>query len=154
MTDSAIVRGRARLLLVEDDPVIARMYRMKLEHDGFVVEVAHDGRSGVELAMADPPDLLLLDLRLPELDGHALLARLREGSATRDVPVLVLTVYSDPHLLDRSRDLGVLEQLDKVTTTPTMLSARVTAVLDALRPGWRQRAWMHGPPKWALDRPD
>jgi DNA-binding response OmpR family regulator len=137
-------RGRARLLLVEDDPIIARMYRSKLEHDGFSVQVAHDGRSGVRLALDDPPDLLLVDLRLPALDGHGLLARLRGERATRNLPVLVMTVYSDPELAVRSRELGAADHLDKANTTPAMLSARVSAVLDALRPGWRGRAWVRG----------
>jgi DNA-binding response OmpR family regulator len=138
-------RGRARLLLVEDDPVIARMYRIKLEHDGFAVRVAHDGRAGVEQAVDDPPDLLLVDLRLPALDGHGLLTHLRETETTRNVPVLVLTVYSDPKLALRSRELGAVDHLDKAVTTPAMLSARVAAVLDALQPGWRQRAWTRCP---------
>lgn len=134
-------RGRARLLLVEDDPVIARMYRLRLEHDGFAVRVAADGRSGARLALDDPPDLVLVDLRLPELDGHGLLARLREQAATHNVPVLVLTVLRDPALVRRSRELGAVDHMDKASTTPAMLSARVVAVLDALQPGWRRRAW-------------
>ena len=139
--DRARDRGRARLLLVEDDPVTARMYRLKLEHDGFAVRVAADGRSGVRLALDDPPDLVLVDLRLPDLDGHGVLARLREQDATRHVPVLVLTALGDQAMARRSHELGAVDQMDKASTSPTMLSARVTAVLDALQPGWRQRAW-------------
>jgi DNA-binding response OmpR family regulator len=133
--------GRARLLLAEDDPAIARLYRLKLEHEGFAVSVAEDGPETVRRALEDPPDLLLLDLRLPALDGHAVLARLRGHDATRRVPVLVLSASSEPQVMERSLHLGALDHLVKGSTSPTMLSARVCAVLDAVQPGWRQRAW-------------
>jgi DNA-binding response OmpR family regulator len=133
--------GRARLLLAEDDPVIARLYRIKLERDGFAVRVTGDGPQTVQAALDDPPDLLLLDLRLPLLDGHGVLAQLHEHEATRRVPVLMLSAYSEPQLMERSVRLGALDHVVKGNTSPAMLSARICAVLDAMLPGWRARAW-------------
>jgi DNA-binding response OmpR family regulator len=133
--------GRARLLLAEDDPVIARLYRIKLERDGFAVHVAADGPETVRKALAHPPDLLLLDLLLPALDGHGVLAQLREHEATRRVPVLVLSAHSEPRLMERSRRLGAVDHVVKGNTSPAMLSARICAVLDDVQPGWRQRSW-------------
>ncbi len=67
------------------------MYRMKLEGEGFIVEVANDGESGARMAIANPPDLILLDVLLPRLDGIEVLRLLRAERLTRTVPVLILS---------------------------------------------------------------
>src|SRR6266566_137920 len=80
-----------RVLLIEDDAAVAEMYQYRLEVDGYKVEVAPDGETGLERATSDPPDLVYLDLRLPHMDGFAVLERMRANPVTASVPVVILT---------------------------------------------------------------
>ena len=73
-----------RVLFVEDDGAVAQMYRLKLELDGYQVEVAPDGEVALEMVRSSPPDLIFLDIRLPKLDGLDVLEALRADPATRE----------------------------------------------------------------------
>ena len=81
-----------RILVVEDEKEIARFVRLELEHEGYDVTVAFDGRSGLDQALGQDFDLILLDVMLPELNGFALLRRLRQEKQT---PVILLTAKDD-----------------------------------------------------------
>jgi CheY-like chemotaxis protein len=96
-----------RVLLIEDDPAVAEMYSYRLEIDGYQVTVAPDGEIGLALAIDTRPDLIYLDLRLPGPDGFAVLEKLRAQDATRALPVVILTNYNEPDLIERGRQLGV-----------------------------------------------
>ena len=113
-----------RVLVAEDDGSVAQMYRLKLEMDGYRVTVAEDGEAAVEEALRRPPDLVFLDIRLPKLDGIGVLERLRDDPRTAGVPIVVLSNFSEPELVERCRRLGAREYLVKSRTTPTALSAR------------------------------
>ena len=113
------------VLIIEDDPAVAQMYRIKLELDGYTVTVAPDGEIGLRMAATDQPDLIFLDIRLPKLDGMAVLESLRNTDATRNIPVVILSNYSERDLVDRGLKLGALEYLIKSQTTPARLSSWV-----------------------------
>src|SRR6266568_5953414 len=98
------------------------MYRLKLELDGYRVEVASDGLQAVQMATGDPPDIIFLDIRLPKMDGLGVLEALRGNERTRDVPVVILSNYSERELVDRGLRLGALDYLIKTQTTPAHLS--------------------------------
>jgi len=117
------------VLIVEDDPAVAQMYRIKLELDGYTVTVAPDGEIGLRMAATDQPDLIFLDIRLPKLDGMAVLESLRNTDATRNIPVVILSNYSERDLVDRGLKLGALEYLIKSQTTPARLSGWVESWL-------------------------
>ena len=112
-----------RVLFAEDDRSVAQMYKLKLELDGYSVEVASDGEMAVEMARRDPPDIIFLDIRLPKLDGVGVLQALRANAKTKKVPVVILSNYSKRELGDRVAKLGVLDHLIKTETTPAKLSA-------------------------------
>ena len=96
---------------MEDDRFIADMYRLKLEGDGWRVELAHDGEAGLAQALADPPALILLDLLLPRIDGLELLRMLRSEEATRNVPVLIISNASGLSGREsEARNLGIVAQ--------------------------------------------
>lgn len=107
-----------RVLLVEDDAEFAEMYRLRLEADEYVVEWASNGQAGLRLARAWHPDLIFLDVRLPEMDGLSLLRELRVDPTTAGVPVVVLTNYDDDGLHREGERLGILEWRSKIDTTP------------------------------------
>jgi len=114
-----------RVLFVEDDPTVAQMYRLKLELDGYQVIMARDGEEGLRLADELGPDLVFLDIRLPKMDGFAVLEGLRKCERTRNVPVVILSNYGEQDLVERGLKLGALEYLIKSQTTPTNLSSGV-----------------------------
>jgi len=120
MTDDDV-----RVLFVEDDPAVAHMYKLKLELDGYAVDVAGDGLQAVEMAMGNPPDLIFLDIRLPKMDGLGVLEALRKNERTRRVPVVILSNYSEHELVDRGLRLGALEYLVKSQTTPARVAGGV-----------------------------
>ena len=114
-----------RVLFVEDDPTVAQMYRLKLELDGYQVIMAKDGEEGLRLASQIHPDIVFLDIRLPKVDGFAVLEGIRNCERTRNVPVVILSNYGEQELVERGLKLGALEYLIKSQTTPANLSRGV-----------------------------
>lgn len=123
------------ILIVEDDTTIANWVRVFLEEEGFAVEVAHDGRTGLNLARSLAPDLIVLDLMLPFLDGMELCQILRRES---DVPIIMLTAKAG--LADRTRglDTGADDYVVK-PFDPEEVVARAKAVLRRVQDRVQQR---------------
>ncbi len=119
-----------RILLVEDDPDIARVVETYLRRAGFVVEVVYDGPSGLERALAAPPALIVLDLMLPGLDGFELLERLRPVLAT---PVIMLTARGEAEDRLKGFEHGADDYVPKPFHPPELV-ARVKAVLRRAQP--------------------
>lgn len=124
MTARLGVRSQ-HLLLIEDDQAIAEMYRYRLELDGHEVSVASDGEAGLRGAHSLAPDLILLDIQLPQLNGFQVLEALRADLDTARIPVIVLSNSAGPGDAARCRELGAVEYLLKSATTPSAAAARV-----------------------------
>jgi CheY-like chemotaxis protein len=114
-----------RVLFVEDDASVAQMYRLKLELDGYLVDVAADGIAALEKARTTHPDIIFLDIRLPKLDGLTVLESLRADQATAQIPVVILSNWNERELVERGMTLGALDHLIKSQTTPGRLSQRL-----------------------------
>ncbi len=114
-----------RVLFVEDDALVAQMYRLKLELDGYSVEVAGDGVAALEKARALLPDMIFLDIRLPKLDGLSVLEELRAYPATEHIPVVILSNWNEKELVERGAKLGAFDHMIKSQTTPARLSQRL-----------------------------
>ncbi len=100
-----------RILVIEDEPRILEFLRLGLEAEGFTVDAADDGAAGLRLALAEPYELVVLDLLLPRLDGFRLLSELRR--ARPELPVLILSARSDLPTKLRSFGLGANDYLSK-----------------------------------------
>jgi CheY-like chemotaxis protein len=111
-----------RILLTEDDPIVAELYRLRLDREGHRVDVAADGQAALEAVRRERPDLILLDIRMPRLSGIAVLEEVRADGGLRDLPVVMLTNYSDPAQVQRCRELGIEAYLVKSRTTPRQLA--------------------------------
>ncbi len=118
-----------RVLFVEDDPAVAQMYKLKLELDGYAVDVATDGVQALQMATGNPPDIIFLDIRLPKMDGLGVLEALRKDERTTNVPVVILSNYGERELMDRGLKLGALEYLIKSQTTPARVAGGVVGWL-------------------------
>ena len=120
-----------RVLFVEDDVSVAQMYRLKLELDGYLVDIAGDGIAALEKARTSPPDIIFLDIRLPKLDGMGVLEKLRSEPRTARIPVVILSNWNERELVERGLSLGALDHLIKSQTTPSRLSQRLRAWLTS-----------------------
>lgn len=88
-------RMAERVLVVDDHPPMVGLIQDALTREGFVVRTAHDGTSGLRAVAAEQPDLIILDVVMPGMDGFEVLRRLREQPGTKDIPVIILTVRRD-----------------------------------------------------------
>jgi CheY-like chemotaxis protein len=110
------------VLFVEDDTAIAQMYKLKLELDGYEVDLAGDGETALEKARGSLPDIIFLDIRLPRLGGLEVLEALRADPLTKRVPVVILSSQTEKELVERGARLGVLDHVIKSKTTPAQLA--------------------------------
>jgi two-component system, cell cycle response regulator DivK len=104
---------KRRVLVIEDNEQNIYMIVYLLEHAGLEVVQARDGMTGVELAMMQPPDLILLDIQLPKLDGYDVARRLREESVLRDVPIVAVTSFAMAGDRERMLAAGCADYLEK-----------------------------------------
>ncbi len=119
-----------KILIVEDDDFLLQMYVTKLELEGFQVISAVDGIKGLRLAQKDNPDLVLLDLQLPELSGFEVLEDLKRNNETKQIPVLVLTNFSQKEDIDRCLNLGASDYLIKAHFVPSEVIAKIKNILE------------------------
>lgn len=121
-----------KILIVEDEVDIANLISFNLEREGYQVVMAHDGREGLEMAYRDQPDLVILDLMLPSLDGHRVLKEMQRDPRTHAIPVLMLTAKSQIDDKIRGLESGADDYLTK-PFSPKELLLRVAAIIKRNR---------------------
>lgn len=120
--------SREHLLVVDDDEILRDALRDVLEHAGYRVSMASGGREALSMVATDKPDVILLDLLMPDLNGSEVCSRLKKDSQTRDVPVIILTGVHDNETRDLTIACGADEFLNKPVSTMELM-ARVSSVL-------------------------
>lgn len=118
-----------KIAVIEDDLPIASMYRFKLESDGYDVAVAHDGQKGLELLEKFLPDLVLLDIRMPELTGDKVLEKLRQTEWGASMRVIIVTNITKAEAPAGLRFLNVDRYIVKAHHTPSQMVEIVKEVL-------------------------
>lgn len=120
----------AKVLLVDDDPLLVRMYQKKLENDGYEVETADDGDIALTKAKKFEPDLMLLDIMMPKVNGYEVLKSLKSNSATKDIPVILLTnVGSSDDDVEKGMELGAVAYIVKAGNRPSAVVSKVKEIL-------------------------
>lgn len=119
-----------RIVCIEDEPEMIELIRLILERRGFVVEGAEGGRAGLEAVRQTPPDLILLDLMMPDMDGWDVYQQLRSDPVTSSIPVIIVTARAQA--IDRLLGLQVAKVDDYVTKpfSPQQLLGSVERVLS------------------------
>ena len=113
-----MAEAKKKILLVEDDPMIVDMYKIRLEEEGFEVYVTDKGSEALKIAEKEKPDLVLLDIILPEIDGFAVLQLLKEDVKTKKIPVVLLTNLGQESDKKKGLDLGAADYFVKAQFTP------------------------------------
>ncbi len=119
------------IVVVEDQTVLATAYSNKFKGEGFNVEVAMDGEAGLDLITRTKPDLVLLDLFLPKLNGLKLLRTVRSNPALHDMPVMVLSNLAKPGAVEEAWQAGATLVLSKFNTSPKRVLESVITLLAA-----------------------
>ena len=118
-------KSLGRVLLIEDDPPMVKMYSTKLQMEGFEVEVAYDGEKGLEKTEEWKPDLVVLDLMIPKMGGMDVLKQIRANPKTKNVPVLILSNLSQEQDVQLAKELKVKEFLVKANFTPGQVVEKI-----------------------------
>jgi two-component system response regulator ArlR len=119
-----------KIAIVEDDLAISQMYRLKFEGEGFTVQSAEDGKLGLELIESMKPDIVLLDLMMPEMNGDELLSRLRKTDWGKDMKVIILTNMGEEEAPEILKSLNVSAFIVKAEMTPKQVAELVKSKLD------------------------
>lgn len=123
-----------KIAIIEDEQPIQFMYKLKLEREGFTVATASNGKEGLRITRNFRPDLILLDLRMPEMSGDEMLARLRQTDWGSSIRVIALTNISKNEAPQALRFLDVDRYIVKAHFTPSQVVAVVYEVLGIKRP--------------------
>lgn len=122
-----------KILLVEDNEMNRDMLSRRLKRNGYDVVIAVDGQQGVEMAASETPDLILMDMSLPVIDGWEATRRVKENEATRKIPVIALTAHAMAGDREKAIEAGC-EDYDTKPVEITRLLGKITALLDSRAP--------------------
>jgi DNA-binding response OmpR family regulator len=126
----AMSTTKIKVAIIEDDIAIVQMYRTKFENEGYEVATAPDGASGLELIETFKPDIILLDLMMPNMNGLDMLKQLRSQAGGRDAKVVVLTNMGDTETATKVYKMAANDYIVKAEMTPKQVAERVKALLD------------------------
>lgn len=123
----------ARILLVEDDFFLADIYQTKLSVENYDVLVAQDGQEGLDMALAQHPDLILLDIMLPKMDGLEVLKKLKADPRGKDIPVILLSNLGQEFVVKGGMNLGAVDYLLKSDLTPREVIGKIQKYLPLIQ---------------------
>lgn len=118
-----------RIVIIEDDEMLNNMYSQKFKMAGYEVFSAFNGQDGLVLSDKEKPDLIILDIIMPKMDGFAVLKRLRKNEATKKIPVLLLTNLGQEDDVKKGRELGAQDYFIKANHTPSEIIEKVKNLL-------------------------
>ncbi|MBU1292393.1 response regulator [Patescibacteria group bacterium] len=119
-----------KILIIEDDPFLSEMYSAKFVESGFETELAIDGKSGLAKIKSIRPDLILLDIVLPKMDGFEVLKKIKEDESIKEIPVVLLTNLGQKNEVEKGLSLGADEYIIKAHFTPTAVVTKVKEILN------------------------
>ncbi|MFA6042099.1 MAG: response regulator [Patescibacteria group bacterium] len=117
------------VVLIEDDPLIAEMYTAKFTKEGFDLHHAADGQAGLDLLKTVTPQVVLLDIIMPKLDGFQVLQALRKEPKYATLPIIMLTNLGQEEDVQKGRQYGATDYFIKTNFTPAAIVDKVRAVL-------------------------
>ena len=122
-----------KILIIEDEKFLLEMYEMRLKAAGFEVLSAEEGKIGIHLAVENKPDLIVLDIVLPEMSGYEVLRMLKSDPDTKDIPVLVFSNLGQQEEIQKGLELGADNYVVKTEVTPSQLVKKIVKMLGGAK---------------------
>jgi len=119
----------AKILIIEDDRYISKMYQLKLSLDGFDVQVADNGRIGVDKVKEFKPDIILTDILMPELDGFEVIKMVKADEESKSTPILIMSNLGQEDHIQKGLELGALGYIVKSQYTPSKVVDKIKEIL-------------------------
>lgn len=119
----------AKILIIEDDKFLRELIIQKVSKEGYEAVGALDGEEGMKMAGKERPDLILLDLILPTMDGFEVLAKLKGEASTKDIPVIVLSNLGQKEDIDKGIKLGAKDYMIKAHFTPGEIIEKIKSIV-------------------------
>lgn len=116
------------ILLIEDESLVYKLLKKKLTREGFKVFIAKDGLNGFNKAKDKKPDLILLDMRLPKMDGFEVLKKLKKDSNLEQIPVIIVSNSGQPVELEKAKKMGINDWLIKTEFDPNEIIKKVKKI--------------------------
>ncbi|NIM47210.1 MAG: response regulator [Candidatus Aenigmarchaeota archaeon] len=123
------MKKKPKILLIEDDKQLQKLYKTKFNFKGYETFIASDGEEALALASQELPDLILLDLMLPKIGGLTVLRALKENSATKNIPVIILSALSESQVMTDGLAYGAMLYLTKEKTVPSQVLESIEKAL-------------------------
>ena len=121
---------KALVLIIEDDSYISDMYRIKLESENFEVVTAKDGIIGIRIIEKQKPDIVLLDIVMPKIDGFSVLKTIKRNPELKEIPIVLLTNLSQKENVERGFELGADSYIIKAHFTPSEVVKKIKDILE------------------------
>lgn len=123
------LKNKTSVLIVEDDTFLSNIYKTKFDMEGFEVITAEDGEAGLAMAKSKKPDMILLDILLPKMDGFMVLKELKADKEVKDIPVILLTNLGQKDDVNKGLEMGAVDYLIKAHFKPSETVEKVRKVL-------------------------
>lgn len=120
---------KSKILIIEDDVFLSNIYNKKFFNNGYEVILASDGKKGLSLAKQKKPDIILLDIMLPIMNGFEVLEEIRKDDEIKDTPVIMLTNINEQDEIKRGYNLGIKDYIIKTFITPGDIAEKVKKYL-------------------------
>jgi len=122
-------QNNTKILIIEDEEMLINMYIYKFEKEGFMVEKATNGKDGIAKAKEYKPNIILLDIIMPEMDGFMVLKELKKNPSTKNSTVIMLTNLGQNEDVEKGQKLGAEDYLVKANVTPMQVVEKVKKIL-------------------------
>lgn len=123
-----------KILIIEDEEIISSLLAKKLTQVGYEVRTAFNGKEGLEMLCREKPDLVLVDIVMPQKDGFETIAEMKSDQTLKDIPIIIISNSGQPVELDKAREMGVDDWLIKTNFDPQEVIQKVNKVLAKASP--------------------
>lgn len=124
-----MAKSKIKILIVEDEEFLLDLFHIKFEQAGFEVLKAENGEAGLSLAKMELPDLILLDILMPQVDGYDMLRKIKTDGETKKIPVIIFSNLSQKEEIEKGLKLGAKDFIIKTSVTPAEMVAKVKEFL-------------------------
>ncbi|PIS05013.1 MAG: response regulator [Candidatus Buchananbacteria bacterium CG10_big_fil_rev_8_21_14_0_10_42_9] len=125
----AKAKTKPTILIVEDENALLDLYQIRLIKEGYNVILASNGEEGLSQALNHLPNLILLDLVMPQVDGYTLIRELKVNPSTKKIPIVIFSNLSQPSEVEKGLKLGAQDYIVKSNVTPSQLAEKVKVLL-------------------------